>query len=63
MSECQNSEDSARWIQAAKINTDQCPTITVLPEQYVMDNPQTVMQRSCAHLQFLTLFSILIRLP
>ena len=46
MSECQNSEDSARWIQAAKTNTDQCPTITVSPEQYIMDSPQTVMQQS-----------------
>ena len=43
MSECKNSGDSARWIQAARTNTDQCPTITVSPEQYFPDNPQTVM--------------------
>ena len=40
--ECQNSQDSGRWIQAVGSNTDQCPTIMVSPEQYVMDNPQTV---------------------
>ena len=44
-SECQNSEDSAGWIQAAaRANTDQCPTITVSPEQYAVDNPQSVIQ-------------------
>ena len=52
-SECQNSEDSARWIQAAaRANTDQCPTITVSPEQYVVDNPQNVIhtQQPCVYL-------------
>ena len=48
MSECQNSEDSTRWIQAARTNTDQCPTIVVSPEQYVVDSPQNVMQLLCS---------------
>ena len=62
--ECQNSEDSARWIQAAGTNRDQCPTIVVSPEQYVMDNPQIVTQQSSKVMQFLTqIFSIPIRLP
>ena len=52
MSECQNSDDSARWIQAARTNTGQCPTITVSPEQYVVDSSQTVMQLSCVPSQF-----------
>ena len=47
MSECQNPEDSAKWIQAARTNIAQCPTITVSPDQYVVDSPQTVMQLSC----------------
>ena len=64
MSEYKNSGDSARWIQAARTNTEQCPTITVSPEQYVPENPQTVMQQSRIHNVMYILFntiSILIR--
>ena len=50
--ECQNSEDSARFIQAAGTNRDQCPTIMVSPEQYIMDNPQIVIQKSSEAMQF-----------
>ena len=52
ISECQNSDDSARWIQAARTNTGQCPNITVSPEQYVVDNPQTVMPQYYAFTDF-----------
>ena len=43
INECQNSEDSARWIQAAGSNTDRCPLIASLsPQQYIVDEPQLV---------------------
>ena len=55
-SECQNSLNSGRWIQAT--GTDQCPNIMVSPEQYVVDNPQIVMYKSCVYLMpLLTQFS------
>ena len=47
ISECKTSDDSAGWIQAATTNVDRCLTITVSPEQYAVDIPQTVMQGSC----------------
>ena len=40
-SSCRNSLDSAHWIQAAR-PVEHCLTIMVSPEQYVVDDPQTV---------------------
>ena len=42
-SECQNSLDSGRWIQAAGSNADRCPAIAMLsPQQYIVDESQLV---------------------
>ena len=41
--ECQNF--NVRWIQANKTSTKECLTITVIPLNYVMDNPQAVCIR------------------
>ena len=41
INECQNSVNASRWIRAAN-NPDQCPVISVTPEQYIVDNPETV---------------------
>ena len=42
ISECQYSANNTRWIRAAGTNTDQCLSISVTPEQYVVDNPMSV---------------------
>ena len=42
ISECQNSANRTRWVKAAGTKTDQCPSISVIPKQYVVDNPMSV---------------------
>ena len=42
ISECQNSDNNTRWIRAAGTRTDQCLSISITPEQYVVDNPMSV---------------------
>ena len=38
--ECQNPE--TRWIKAAGTNANQCPTLSVTPQQFDLDNPELV---------------------
>ena len=42
ISECQNSFNDTRWIRANRLEIGQCPSISVSPEQYRVDDPTSV---------------------
>ena len=42
ISECQNSFNDTRWIRANRLEIAQCPSISVSPDQYRIDDPMSV---------------------
>ena len=42
-SQCQNSSEQRRWV----VNSDECISSTVTPEQFVLDRPTTVSASDC----------------